>query len=105
MKRAPLTKKARTQNRLQTNATDFDTGQLLAALIAFKRGDFSARLPEDWIGVSGKIADAFNAVIKTNERLTRELERIGHVVGKEGRIAERASIGEVTNSWEDAIGS
>jgi hypothetical protein len=98
MKKAPPTKKRRTQDHAQTNETDFDTGQLLAALMAFKRGDFSARLPEHWTGVPGKIADTFNAVIKTNERMTRELERIGHVVGKEGRITQRASIGEVTNS-------
>ena len=105
MKKAPLTKKTRRQNRPQTNGNDFDTGQLLAALMAFKRGDFSARLPENWTGVSGKIADTFNEVIEANERMTRELERIGRVVGKEGRIAQRASIGEVTNSWADAIGS
>ena len=105
MKKAPLTKKTRTQNRPQTNGNDFDTSQLLSALMAFKRGDFSARLPEDWTGVPGKIADTFNAVIEANQRMTRELERIGRVVGKEGRIAQRASIGEVTNSWSDAIGS
>src|SRR5207249_588352 len=52
-----------------------------------------------------KIADTFNTVIETNEHMTRELERIGRVVGKEGRITQRASIGEVTNSWADAIGS
>jgi HAMP domain-containing protein/signal transduction histidine kinase/CheY-like chemotaxis protein len=105
MKKTPLTKKTRRQNRLQTNGNDFDTGQLLAALMAFKRGDFAARLPDHWTGVPGKIADTFNAVIDTNERMTRELERIGRVVGKEGRIAQRASIGEVTNRWADAIGS
>jgi HAMP domain-containing protein/signal transduction histidine kinase len=105
MKKAPLTKKTRKQNRPQTNGDNFDTGQLLAALMAFKRGDFSARLPENWTGVPGKIADTFNEVIEANERMTRELERIGRVVGKEGRIAQRASIGEVTNSWADAIGS
>src|SRR5882762_9499364 len=105
MKKALLTKKTRAQNPPQTNGTDFDTGQLLSALMAFKRGDFSTRLPEDWTGVPGKIADTFNAVIEANERMTRELERIGRVVGKEGRIAQRASIGEVINSWSDAIGS
>src|SRR2546429_2142854 len=105
MKKAPLITKARPRKVAQTNGSEFDTAQLLSALMAFKRGDFSARLPEDWTGVPGKIADTFNAVIETNERLTRELERIGRVVGKEGRIAQRASIGEVTNSWADAIGS
>src|SRR5437867_8898921 len=105
MKKTPLTIKTRPRNRPKTSGGDFDTGQLLAALMAFKRGDFSARLPEDWIGVPGKIADTFNAVIETNQRMARELERIGRVVGKEGRITQRASIGAVANSWADAIGS
>src|SRR5438552_8201448 len=105
MKKVPIVAAARPRNRAPSNSTDFDTGQLLSALMAFKRGDFSARLPENWIGVSGKIADIFNAVIEMNERMARELERIGRVVGKEGRITQRVSIGEVTNSWADAIAS
>src|SRR3982074_2601668 len=82
-----------------------DSRQLLTALMAFKRGDFSARLPDDWTAVDGKIADTFNDVIATNQRLTKELNRIGRVVGKEGRITQRASLGDVSNSWADAIGS
>jgi len=105
MKKAPIVAAARQRNRAPSNGTDFDSGQLLSALMAFKRGDFSARLPEDWTGVPGKIADTFNAVIERNERMARELERIGCVVGKEGRITQRVSIGEVTNSWADAIAS
>src|SRR5947199_334943 len=105
MKKAPLGTRTRLRNHSQSNGNELDNGQLLAALMAFKRGDFSARLPEDWTGVPGKIADTFNAVIEANQRMTRELERIGRVVGKEGRIAQRASIGEGTNSWSDAIGS
>jgi len=79
--------------------------ELLTALLAFKRGDFSARLPEDWTGVAGKIADTFNDVIAKNERMTHELERIGRVVGKEGRITQRATLGDVSNSWADAVAS
>src|SRR3954452_12902754 len=105
MKKAPLAKQTRRQNRPQNNGNDFNTRELLAALMAFKRGDFSARLPEDWVGVPGKIADTFNSVIETNQRMAHELERIGRVVGKEGRITQRASIGEVTNCWADAIAS
>jgi HAMP domain-containing protein/signal transduction histidine kinase/CheY-like chemotaxis protein len=37
--------------------------------------------------------------------MTQELERIRHVVGKEGRITQRASLGDVSNSWADAIRS
>jgi len=82
-----------------------DHKQLLAALTAFKRGDFSVRLPHDWTGVGGKIADTFNEVIETNERLSQELERISLVVGKQGRISQRASLGDVSKSWAESIGS
>src|SRR6185295_8475166 len=92
-------------NGSHTDNNQCDNRQLLAALMAFKRGDFTARLPDDWTGVAGKIADTFNEVIEKNERLTKELDRIGQVVGKEGRITQRASIGDVSNRWADAIGS
>src|ERR1700722_20160196 len=37
--------------------------ELLHALLAFKKGDFSVRLPFDLEGVDGKIADAYNDVM------------------------------------------
>jgi HAMP domain-containing protein/signal transduction histidine kinase/CheY-like chemotaxis protein len=82
-----------------------DSKQLLAALTAFKRGDFSAQLPDDWTGIAGKVADSFNEVIQINQRLTQELARVGRVVGKEGRIRQRASLGEAFGSWADAMRS
>ena len=82
-----------------------DTKLLLTALLALKRGDFSVRLPLDWSGVGGKIADVFNEVIERNERMAHELERISHVVGKEGRISQRASIGGVGGAWANSITS
>src|SRR5260370_10859886 len=78
--------------------------QLLNALIAFKRGNFSVRLPEDWTGLAGKVADTFNDVIAINERMSHELERITRVVGKEGRISQRVSLGAVSEGWSDSIG-
>src|SRR6266481_1225632 len=78
--------------------------QLLNALITFKRGNFSARLPADWTGLAGKVADTFNEVIAINERMSRELERMGRVVGKEGRISQRISLGAVSEGWADSIG-
>ena len=82
-----------------------DRKQLLAALTAFKRGDFSAQLPDDCTGIAGKVADTFNDVIRINQRVTQELARIGRVVGKEGRIRQRASLGEASGSWTDAMKS
>src|SRR6476646_3715156 len=104
-KNTAVSRRVRPKNGSQPGNDHCDNTQLLGALIAFKRGDFTARLPEDWTGVAGKIADTFNEVIEKNQRLTRELDRIGRVVGKEGRITQRASIGDVSNRWADAIGS
>src|SRR5271163_2501741 len=92
---------------VQTEAINGDASgrQLLKALTASKKGDFSVRLPLDWNGTAGKIADGFNDVIERNERMAQELERLSRVVGKEGKINQRASIGEVTGSWADSVAS
>src|SRR5262245_38860765 len=95
----------RPANGSRLNGDQLDNKQLLAALTAFKRGDFSAHLPHDWTGVAGKIADTFNDVIRINQRLTKELARINRVVGKDGRIRQRASLREASGSWAEAIDS
>src|SRR5437867_2221795 len=82
---------------------DIDIKLLLTALTALKKGDFSIRLPLDWNGTAGKIADAFNDVIERHEKMANELERISRVVGKEGKISQRASVGEVSGSWATKV--
>jgi HAMP domain-containing protein len=101
----PSTPRMRRPNGSRVDGNQLDTKQLLTALTAFRRGDFSANLPDDWTGVAGKIADTFNDVIQINQRLTMELARISRVVGKEGRIRQRASLGEVSGAWAEAVGS
>src|ERR1700756_303279 len=105
MKRTTIPSPARTKNGSQfCYDKDAELKQVLAALAAFKRGNFSVRLPEDWTGLAGKVADTFNEVIGANERMSRELERIGRVVGKEGRISQRIPLGAVSEGWADSIG-
>ncbi len=82
-----------------------DTACLLHALTALKKGDFSVRLPMEWTGAAGKVADTFNEVVELNERMAKELERLSHRVGKEGKIGQRGSLGDVTGSWAAAIDS
>ena len=82
-----------------------DLNAILAGLQTMRDGDFSVRLPVDLEGLDGKIADAFNDVIEMNQRMSRELERLSRVVGKEGKISQRASIGEVAGSWGDSSDS
>jgi HAMP domain-containing protein/signal transduction histidine kinase/CheY-like chemotaxis protein len=90
-------------DRNKSREGEINKTQLLEALIAFKKGNFAARLPVDLEGVDGKIADVFNEVMELSERMASELQRLSRVVGKEGKIAQRASIGEVTGAWSDKV--
>src|SRR4051794_31265383 len=82
-----------------------DTVGLLAALKTLKRGDFGVRLPLGETVLGAAIAEAFNDVADLLEHSTRETARIATVVGKEGRITQRANVGAGTGSWGDRIDS
>ena len=43
----------------------------------------------------------FNEVVERNQRMAHELERLSHVVGKEGKLGKRGSLGDVTGFWRD----
>ncbi|HVY71767.1 MAG TPA: HAMP domain-containing protein, partial [Verrucomicrobiae bacterium] len=79
--------------------------QILNALLAYKRGDFSTRLPVDWTGIAGKIADSFNDVVSFNQRLTLETARVSHAVGKEGKLKQRVSAPGGTGDWAKKVES
>src|SRR5438132_1239903 len=85
-------------------ATDL-TRQLLSVLLAYKAGDFSVRLPSDWTGVPGKIADAFNEIVDFNQRLSLETGRVCRVVGKEGKLKQRLSVPGAKGGWANKVES
>jgi HAMP domain-containing protein/signal transduction histidine kinase/CheY-like chemotaxis protein len=78
---------------------------LLTALVALKKGKTAVRLPLEWTGVAGKVADAFNDVVELNERMAEELARLRRVVGKEGKLSQRASLGDVSGFWQASVES
>src|SRR5690606_3425212 len=59
---------------------------LLDAMIAFRDGDFTARLSPGLTGIDGKVADTFNEILAINERRARETARVSHAVGKAGEL-------------------
>jgi HAMP domain-containing protein/CheY-like chemotaxis protein/signal transduction histidine kinase len=73
--------------------------ELLRALQAVQNGDFSVRLPGDWIDLEGKIADTFNHIVTSNARMASELERVGTVVGKQGKTRQRVKFGRASGAW------
>src|SRR4051794_33592916 len=74
---------------------------LLRALQAMRSGDFSVRMSGDYLGIDGKIADTFNEIIAANERMAQQLERVGQVVGREGKTRQRVRFGIASGSWAD----
>ncbi|TFZ01005.1 HAMP domain-containing protein [Ramlibacter henchirensis] len=79
-----------------------NTRALLKALTDLRKGNAKAQLPPDWSGVFGKVADAFNDVVAENVRMAQELSRLSRVVGKEGKLKERAQLANASGFWRDS---
>ena len=81
------------------------TKELLVALRAFRKGDFAARLPADWQGLAGKVADAFNDLADLGDRMTKEVDRVARRIGQEGEVTRRLSLNEADGAWAGLITS
>jgi CheY-like chemotaxis protein/signal transduction histidine kinase/HAMP domain-containing protein len=76
-----------------------DARLLLQTLMALKKGDFSARMPSDLTGVAGKVADTLNDIIETKEKMVHVVTEVSRVVGREGRLSQRAQTANMTGGW------
>ncbi|MFL5033055.1 MAG: HAMP domain-containing protein, partial [Xanthobacteraceae bacterium] len=102
-----LSEQARTNGPVVTSANgdagaageSVDLHELLEALQAVRVGDFSVRLPGDRVGIAGKIADTFNEIVGTNQRMAQQLDRVGAVVGREGKTRHRVKFGLARGAW------
>jgi hypothetical protein len=87
------------------HSDSLDTDQLLAVLIAVRKGDFSLKMPMSQVGIAGKISDALNDIIDLNRETTKELERVSQAVGKEGKITQRAHLHGAAGAWAASVNS
>ncbi|MGA9366987.1 MAG: HAMP domain-containing protein, partial [Steroidobacteraceae bacterium] len=92
-------KRRKTNGAGRSEADALDLREILRALQSVRDGDFSARLPGDKAGLAGKVADTFNEIVGSSERLASELERAGRIVGKEGRTRHRVGLDRRSGSW------
>ncbi len=99
--------KRRANSRLavQAGSDVLDTDQLLAVLIAVRKGDFSVKMPVSQVGLAGKISDALNDIIDLNRETAREFERVSKAVGKEGKITQRAHLHGAAGAWAASVNS
>src|SRR6266480_730029 len=72
---------------------------LFNALQSMRVGDFSVRMAGGQVGLLGKIADTFNEIVAANQRMAQQLERVGQVVGREGKTRQRVKFGLSHGAW------
>ena len=91
--------------RGQSSQKTLDPALLLSVLTAVKKGDFSARMPLDWVGIDGKIADTLNEIIELNDKTARGLDRVSNAVGQDGKLGERMALVSSDGAWANQIES
>src|SRR4029077_7781266 len=98
---SPESMQARRRASAQPQNADstLNLSKLLQALQSVRDGNFSARLPSDQTGLAGKVADTFNEIVAANQRLALELERVGQIVGKDGKTRHRMSSERRSGAW------
>ena len=82
-----------------------DLKLLLAALTALKKGDFSVRLRSDLTGLPGKIADTLNEIIDNSDQMVHGIVSVSRVVGRDGRLLQRAPASAGSGGWSTIVNS
>jgi len=92
--------------RLITQPQRDELAMLLETVQSVKRGNFTVRFPVSNTGLIGKIGAALNDIIEMNENFADELVRVSQIVGQEGRMTERVSIGPAKKgAWATSVNS
>jgi len=75
------------------------------ALQAAAAGDFGVRLPARRKDDIGRLEAAYNQMAARNAALEAELVRVAEIIGREGRMTERARLHGATGAWSTAVDS
>ncbi|GAA4752284.1 HAMP domain-containing protein [Flavisolibacter ginsenosidimutans] len=85
---------------------ELDGKALLRVLSEVRNGNFSVRMPNDRLGVNGKICDTLNDIISLNEILVQELAEARNIIGKQGKLNHRVEMPRMARgSWSNAAES
>ncbi|WP_371716812.1 HAMP domain-containing protein [Bdellovibrio sp. ZAP7] len=79
--------------------------QLLFTVKAVRRGDFAVRMPINQEGIIAEIGEVLNDIIELNENMADEFVRVRAIVGQEGKMNERVSMGSVKGAWSTSVDS
>jgi HAMP domain-containing protein/CheY-like chemotaxis protein/signal transduction histidine kinase len=80
-----------------------DHRHILAALRAFKRGEFTVKLRDDLAGVDGQIAETFNEIVDMVRTIRDEASDVSGAVGKQGQAAKRMRRFNLSGGWAEYV--
>ncbi len=72
---------------------------------AVRQGNLSVRFPVEEDGIPSEIGEVLNDILDLNENMINEFARVSAIVGEEGKLTERASIGPVKGAWATGMDS
>jgi HAMP domain-containing protein/CheY-like chemotaxis protein/Skp family chaperone for outer membrane proteins len=105
-RRAGRATAAATRDRTAANGTveirKQDLQELVDALRRARDGESGVRLPQ-MSGAMGDAAKVFNQLAERREGITTELNRVSRVIGREGRMTERATLRGAKGSWKETV--
>ena len=84
-------------------APTLDQRHILAALRAFKRGDFDVKMREDLTGIDGQIAETFNELVEMVKTIREEASEVSSAVGKDGQAGKRMRRLNAAGGWAQYI--
>ena len=105
---SPPTKARRSRPPTQTDqsmATREEMRTLLATVKAMRKGDFSMRMPALKEGLISEVGEVLNDIIEMNETMANEFVRVRNMVGQEGKMTERVSLGHAKGAWATSVDS
>jgi HAMP domain-containing protein len=82
-----------------------DVKQLLRVLTEVKNGNFTVRMPQDEVGLAGKVCDTLNEIITLNEKMMLEFSLAGNTIGKKGKLSQRIEVPSTRGAWRDGVNS
>ncbi|MFL5741077.1 MAG: HAMP domain-containing protein [Flavisolibacter sp.] len=110
-----IASKSKTNGKTHKSTPSFSTQEmdgaldakgLLKVLAEMRNGNFSVRMPNDAIGLSGKIYDTLNDIVTLNEILVKELVEARKIIGKQGKLNHRVELPRLARgSWNTAVES
>ncbi len=90
---------------LEVRSEKVQLRDLLQTVKSVRRGDFSVRCPIGVEGIISEISEVMNDIIELNENMASEFVRVSKIVGQEGKMTERASMGSVKGAWATSVDS